>query len=36
MAELLMAILIATGVVVVSGFVGAMAALLVVKIYMDE
>lgn len=36
MAELLMAILIATGVIVVSGFVGAMTALLVVKIYMDE
>lgn len=36
MAELLMAILIATGVVVVLGLVGAMAALLVVKEYMDE
>ena len=36
MAELLMAILIAAGVVVVSGLVGALAALLVVKEYMDE
>jgi len=36
MAELLMAILTAAGVVVVAGFVGAMAALLVVKAYMDE
>lgn len=36
MAELLMVILIVTGVVVVSALVGAMAALLVVKAYMDE
>lgn len=36
MAELLMAILIATGVVVVSGFVGALTALLVVMEYMNE